>query len=145
MTICFDLDGTIANLYGVANWLDYLLASDPYPYKAAKPLCNLSVLARKLNNLQAQGHKLTVISWLSKNSTADYDNAVIAAKRAWLAKHLASVRFDNVLIVPYGVNKWSVCGADDAILFDDEEQNRHAWKNGKAYEPCHIMEVLKNL
>jgi len=145
MTICFDLDGTIANLYGVANWLNYLLASDPYPYKAAKPLCNLSALARKLNSLQAQGHKLIVISWLSKNSTADYDDAVIAAKRAWLAKHLASVRFDNVLIVSYGVNKWSVCGADDAILFDDEKQNRNAWKNGKAYEPCYIMEVLKNL
>ena len=31
-TIWFDMDGTIANLYGVDNWLDKLHASDASPY-----------------------------------------------------------------------------------------------------------------
>lgn len=31
MRICFDMDGTIANLYGVENWLDYLINKDTYP------------------------------------------------------------------------------------------------------------------
>lgn len=142
MTIWFDMDGTIADLYGVNGWLDYLLAHDATPYKVAKPLVNMNVLARKLNALRKQGYKVGIISWLSKNSTAEYDNAVTLAKRAWLAKHLASVAFDEIRIVAYGVNKWQACG--DGILFDDEEKNRKDWKDN-AFEPCHIMEVLKNL
>ena len=30
--IYFDLDGTLANLYGVENWLEYLIKEDTYPY-----------------------------------------------------------------------------------------------------------------
>lgn len=29
MKIWFDMDGTIADFYGVENWLDYLLDEDP--------------------------------------------------------------------------------------------------------------------
>ena len=31
MTIYFDMDGTIANLYGVESWLDFLQKEDAYP------------------------------------------------------------------------------------------------------------------
>ena len=31
MMIWFDMDGTIANLYGVENWLPMLRAYDPTP------------------------------------------------------------------------------------------------------------------
>ena len=34
--ICFDMDGTIANLYGVHNWLEMLRAEDPTPYALAE-------------------------------------------------------------------------------------------------------------
>ena len=30
--ICFDMDGTIADLYAVPNWLDKLRAEDASPY-----------------------------------------------------------------------------------------------------------------
>ena len=36
--IWFDMDGTIADLYGVENWLEMLIAEDPTPYAVAKPL-----------------------------------------------------------------------------------------------------------
>ena len=55
ITINFDMDGTIADLYGVENWLDYLIAENTRPYAIAKPLVNLSALARKLNALQRMG------------------------------------------------------------------------------------------
>ena len=84
MTIWFDMDGTIADLYGVQNWLDYLIAKDALPYEVAKPLVRLSALARVLNNLQRKGFKVGVISWLAKNSTADYDEAVTEAENAVL-------------------------------------------------------------
>lgn len=140
--IWFDMDGTIADLYGVENWLDMLRAYDATPYKLAKPLVNMSKLARKLNRLQRAGYKLGIISWLSKSSTPTYDEAVTTAKMWWLKKHLTSVHFDAINIVSYGVNKWEVCGA--GILFDDEERNRNAWKN-EAYHPDMMMDVLNKL
>ena len=63
--IYFDMDGTIADFYGVPNWLDYLNKDDTYPYKAAKPLVNMSLLARLLNHLQAEGWHIGIVSWLS--------------------------------------------------------------------------------
>ena len=144
MRICFDMDGTIADLYGVENWLDMLRASDPTPYRIAEPLLNLNALARALNRLQAYGYEIGIISWLSKTSTADYDEKVAEAKRGWLKKHLHSVHWDFVEIVPYGTDKNIVntCSAD--LLFDDEERNRENW-NGEAYNEKDILEILRNL
>ena len=132
ITINFDMDGTIADLYGVENWLDYLIAENTRPYAIAKPLVNLSALARKLNALQRMGYNLAVISWLSKSGSAEYNEAVTAVKMAWLAKHLPSVHWDRVTIVPYGTPKENFCFSPMDILFDDEERNRNNW-TGRAY------------
>ncbi len=144
MMIWFDMDGTIADLYGVQNWLDYLIAKDALPYEVAKPLVRLSALARVLNNLQRKGFKVGVISWLAKNSTADYDEAVTEAKLQWLNKHLASVEFDEINIVKYGTPKQTFAKSESDILFDDEERNRNEW-TGKAFDVNDILGVLKGL
>jgi hypothetical protein len=144
MTIWFDMDGTIADLYGVENWLDMLRANDPTPYATAKPLLRLATLAYMLNKAQANGYKIGVISWLAKNSNAEYDKAVTMAKLAWLAKHLKSVRFDYINIVEYGTPKQNFMNTKNDILFDDEQKNRENWL-GKAYTETEIMEVLKAL
>lgn len=139
--INFDMDGTIANFYGVEGWLDYILAKDATPYAMAKPLVNFSSLARILNRLQREGWKINIISWLAKNSDVDYDNRVTEAKKEWLAKHLPSVKWDKISIVAYGTPK-STCG--NGILFDDETPNRTEWK-GVAYDVENIIEILKAL
>lgn len=139
--INFDMDGTLANLYGVENWLDYLIAKDTTPYAVAKPLVNLSSLARVLNKLQRNGYTIGVISWLAKNSNTDYDREVTEVKIAWLKNHLPSVKWDKINIVAYGTPK-NTCG--NGILFDDEEPNRKEW-NGTAYDVDNIIEILKNL
>ena len=140
--IYFDMDGTLNRFYEVEGWLDMLIASDPAPYKLAAPLVNMNKLARKLNKLQRAGYKLGIISWLSKSSTPEYDEAVTAAKLWWLRKHLNSVKWDAVNIVAYGRNKWDVCG--EGILFDDEAPNREAW-GGEAFHPAEMMEILSSL
>lgn len=142
MTIWFDMDGTIADLYGVDGWLEDLINQNPRPYIEAKPLLNLSLLARRLNKLQKKGYKIGIISWLSKKDDIDYSVVVTKAKKKWLKKHLPSVKWDNINIVKYGMNKWEVCG--NGILFDDEEQNRSNWKND-SYEPKEILRILKKL
>ena len=143
-TINFDMDGTIADLYGVENWLDDLIASNTRPYEIAKPLLNLSALARRLNTLQRQGYRIAIISWLSKSGTAEYNKAVTKAKIDWLTTHLASVRFDEIHIVEYGTPKQNFLHNPTDILFDDEEKNRLAW-TGNAYDVGNILEVLRGL
>ena len=144
MRICFDMDGTIANLYGVDNWLAMLIAQDATPYKTATTLVNMNSLAKLLNKLQAKGYEIGIISWLAKNSTTNFDEEVTSAKKAWLKKHLKSVHFDFVEIVPYGTNKNIVCKTSTDILFDDEVGNRENW-NGIAYNVNEILSVLKEL
>ena len=139
--INFDMDGTLADFYGVENWLDYLINENPYPYEVAKPLINMSTLARRLNKLQREGYEINIISWLAKNSTEDFDKKVVDAKRKWLKKHLPSVKWNHITIVAYGVNK-SALGS--GILFDDEEPNRKMWGNG-AYDVHNILEILKEI
>lgn len=143
-TIFFDMDGTIADLYGVENWLDYLIASDAFPYEIAKPLIRLNALARILNRLQKQGYKVGVISWLAKNSNTDYDEKVTKAKKEWLKKHLASVNFDEIHIVKYGTPKQTFAKTENDILFDDEEKNRNDW-TGKTFDVNEIIEILKGM
>ena len=142
--IWFDMDGVLANLYGVDNWLDYLLASDPYPYEQAEPLINMNSLARILNRLQREGWYIGIVSWMSKNSTLDYETIVEKAKRDWLSRHLHSVHWNEINIVPYGTPKQTVVSITGGILFDDEAPNRERWQ-GKAYDETKIFEVLKSL
>ena len=142
--IYFDMDGTIANLYGQDDWLDRLIAKDESPYANATVLVNMSLLARYLNKLKAIGYTVGVVSWLAKGSTKDYDKKVIKAKTEWLARHLKSVEFDEINIVAYGTPKSTVVSITNGILFDDEEPNRKEWK-GKAYDETDIIGVLKAL
>ena len=143
-TIFFDMDGTIADLYGVDGWLADLINKDVRPYREAKVMHNMQALARVLNRLQREGNKVAIISWLAKNSTADYDEKVAQIKREWLSKHLASVHFDEIHIVKYGTAKQTFIHTEADILFDDEEQNRNNW-TGEAHNVHHIMKVLKSL
>lgn len=142
--IYFDLDGTLANLYSVDNWLDKLRAFDASPYMDAVPMVNMSLLARYLNRLHAIGYHIGIVSWTSKVSTNDYHEAVSNAKRKWLHKHLKSVQFDEINIIPYGTPKQEVVDMVGGILFDDEERNRTTWL-GQAYDVDNIIGVLKSL
>lgn len=147
MTIYFDMDGTLADLYGVENWLSYLKSFDPFPYIAAKPLIHLPTLARYLHQLQAAGWKIGIISWLSKTNNKAYDETVTKAKLEWLSKHLPSVSWDEIQIVSYGTSKSKVA-KDKGFLFDDEFPNLKDWLNnekGQAYFPDNILNILRLL
>ena len=142
--IYFDMDGTIANLYGVENWLDMLRKYSPTPYEQAKVMVNMSQLARVLNKLQKQGYHIGIVSWLSKCPTKEYNMAVAKAKYTWLYKHLPSVEFDEIKIVAHGTPKSTAVLYGGGILFDDEQGNRKEWK-GQAYDEKNILEILKKL
>ena len=141
--IYFDLDGTIADLYGVEGRLADLEAENVRPYAEAKPLLNLSLLARYIHKAQKMGYIVGIISWLSKCGSDAYNEAVTAVKREWLAKHLPSVEWDEIHIVKYGTPK-STCRSCPGILFDDEQRNLDEWGAG-AVIASNLLEILRNL
>jgi len=144
MKIWFDMDGTLADLYAVEGWLPMLRAYDPTPYEEAKPLVNMSLLARLMNKAQRiGGHEICIVSALSKESNEEYDEKVINAKKRWLGKHLKSVHFDEMRFVPYTFVKNDVNSGDD-MLFDDEARHLEKW-TGVAHHASEMIDTLKAL
>jgi hypothetical protein len=148
--ICFDMDGTIADLYGVPNWLQGLRAFDPSPYQQAEPMWDMEELNKVLEMLQAQGIEIRVISWLSKDSNRRYNEQVRQAKRNWLKKQ--NFVCNNVHLVKYGTTKANcirkyLAENELAILIDDNEQVRNGWNLGTTINPTeeNIIEILKSL
>lgn len=130
--IIFDMDGTIANLYGVDKWLDKLRAFDETPYLDAKPLYDMEILNTLLNKLKQNGYKIVVTSWLAKESNKEYDKKVRQAKREWLNKY--NFPFDEIHLVKYGTPK-AYCTKGKAnfqILVDDNTQVRFTFENYKS-------------
>ena len=146
MTIYFDMDGTIANLYGVDNWLSQLRAEDATPYAEAAPLVDMSELQLYLSILQNRGYKIGVISWLAKNSSKSYDKIVRKTKKEWLRATLPEIQFDEIHIVKYGTRKDYVAKDKFGIIFDDDERVREKWK-GLPINPNteDIIEKLKEI
>lgn len=144
MTFYFDMDGTLNQFYSVPNWLEYLENADTTPYAIAKPAINFSLLARRIHQIQRKGYNVGIISWTSKGGTDEYNANVTAIKRAWLKKHLPSVEWNEITIIPYGTPKHDYANDKYAILFDDEKRNRDAWKSKTrlAYDETCIFEIL---
>lgn len=127
--IYLDMDGTIADLYGVENWLEDLIAGNERPYREAERL----VEEEELAELVADGYELAIVSWLAKNSNKEYDRKVRNAKREWLKANYPNIKFTEIHIVKYGTPKSKVVN-ERGLLIDDEIPNRREWK-GVAVDP----------
>lgn len=148
--ICLDMDGTLCATYDVPNWLEKLRAYDASPYLMAQPMWDMEELAFLLEVAQHRGIEVRIITWLSKESTKEYDDMVRIAKRAWLKAH--NIPIDHFHGVAYGATKAdsvrkALPNGDTAILFDDNAKVRAGWHLGETYDPnaCDICEVLKNI
>lgn len=126
MNIFFDMDGTIANLYNIKDWLYKIIDEDSSPYIEAVPLGDLSKIADICKELQNKGIKIGVISWLAKNGSKEYNSKVRKAKRAWLKENFP-VALDELHIVKHGYPKRKVAGKNGDILIDDEIENIKNW------------------
>lgn len=148
--ICFDMDGTIADLYGVEGWLPALENGIVFPYEIAKPMWDMIRLAEVLNELRAREIEIRIISWLAKNSTDTYKDEVRQAKVEWLDR--MGFPYDKAHFVQYGSTKADSVRrylADDecAILVDDNRKVCNGWHLGETINPteCDLIEALKSL
>jgi hypothetical protein len=87
-----------------------------------------------------------VTSWLSKESTKDYDREVRKAKREWLEKY--NFPFDEIHLVKYGTTKANCTRALGGyqVLVDDNEAVRKGWTLGHTINANNnIIEELLSL
>ena len=148
--ICFDMDGTIAQLYTVPNWLARLNAQDPTPYLEAEAMWNMAQLAKILSALQNLGIEIRIITWLSKESTEEYKNAVREAKKEWLENY--DFPYDHFHGVQYGATKAdsirkALAPNETAWLIDDNAKVRKGWHMGETIDPTNVdlLELLSSL
>lgn len=131
--LIFDMDGTIAALYNVENWLPKLRAEDASPYAEAAPMWDMSALCAKLKDLDAW--EVVIVSWGSKNATPHFDEEVKKVKIDWLQRYDFPVARRNIHIVPYGTPKqrYKARKSSRSILIDDNQEIRDKFSS---YENC---------
>ena len=148
--LCFDMDGTIADLYAVNGWLEQLRAYNPNPYRVAEPMWDMVELANAIQAIQEIGVKIVIITWASKDSTREYDMAVRQAKLEWLEE--MGFPYDFFHCVKYGTTKANTIRKymeidETAILIDDNDKVRNGWSLGETINPTDtdIIEFIRGL
>ena len=145
-TLVFDMDGTIADLYAVNDWLENIIAENVRPYVIAEPMYNMNKLVNVINRLKENGWRVAIVSWTSKCGSKEYNKAVRRVKKEWLDRY--NFPYDELHVIKYGTPK-SYCMKKTGgfqILFDDEEPNRKAWRNGLTVNANEdIYKILKNM
>lgn len=141
--IYFDMDGTIADLYGFDGWLDYLHAEDVKPYAEARPLVDMDALNAICEALAARGVVIGVISWTAMGGSREYNAAVRKAKRAWINEYLPCV--SEFHVVKYGTPKHHVRKVERSILVDDNADVREAWRGETIDATKDILNALSRL
>ena len=145
-TIVFDMDGTIADFYGVNGWLDDLQNENTRPYDIAEPLYDMDAFNAIIDVLKLQGWRIVVTTWLAKGSTKAFDDAVRASKLQWLQRY--DFKYDEIHLVKYGTTKANCTRKIGGfqVLVDDNEKIRKGWRLGDTINANeNIIDALINL
>ncbi len=145
--IAFDMDGTIADLYAVENWLDKLNNEDASPYGEAQPMWDMQALREVLLVLIEKGWEVRIITWLAKDSSEWYKDEVREQKKDWLDYY--NFPYEKCHMVAYGTTKANCIRhmAESAILIDDNAKVRDGWTLGETLDPtnCDLIAELWKL
>lgn len=141
--IYFDMDGTIADLYGYNNWLELLRAEDTTPYEKCDILVNLEEMREVLDALISMGITIGVISWGAMGGSREYCKRTRKAKLEWCNKFFPNT-FTEFHVVKYGTPKHHVRKIKDSILVDDNKEVRDAWR-GETIDATNAKEMINAL
>lgn len=141
--VYFDLDGTLAALYDVPQWLEKLHAEDATPYAQAKPLVNMVELAALIVQLRRKGFTVGVISWGAMGGSVEYTRQVKKIKRLWCNNF--GLSFDEFHVVKYGTPKHRVAKIKNAVLVDDNEKVRTLWSLGQTIDASDAKQMIESL
>lgn len=129
--VYLDMDGTIADLYGIKNWLYRLRHEDQTIFLECKPMITETEL---LKRFPTEDYEIRIMSMTPKGASANYCINVAKQKDAWLDKYFPSIT--KRIYRVYGHNK-NLRNSINAILIDDSETIRNSW-GGTAINPAEL-------
>lgn len=141
--LIFDMDGTIADLYNVENWLEKLRAEDASPYRDAKPMYDMDTLNVILDIFHGMGYRIVVVSWGAMDATREYNKAVKRAKLDWLNSH--GFPYDEVHVVKYGTPKQNFIKDNLSILIDDNDEVRASFLKSTRGQERQVIDAKQNI
>ena len=134
----FDMDGTIADLYKIENWLE-LLEKEQLDFSLAKPIFDNDFINRVIE-LKKKGFYIQIITWLPHSTSIEYQSMVSRQKLEWIRKYFPII--DSYYILPYGKNKTGMCNKYDLnFLIDDNVEVVNSW-NESFKDKNEIVETL---
>lgn len=129
--VYLDMDGTIADLYSIENWLPRLRNEDSKIFLECKPM----ITEEKLFQIFPENEYLIkILTMTPKDCTNEYHENVKEQKAKWLQKYFP--KLSNQIYMHYGFNK-NLKNSAGAILVDDSEPIRKSWK-GTALNPAEL-------
>lgn len=131
INVYLDMDGTIADLYNINEWLPRLRACDETIFLECKPLITEDAL---LAYFPASMYAIKILSMTPLGASDEYCKNVEAQKDAWLDKYFP--KLTKRIYRKYGHNK-NLRNSENAILIDDSEPIRNSWR-GKAINPTEL-------
>lgn len=126
--VYLDMDGTIADLYGITGWLESLINEVEGLFLNCKPFITERDL---LEYFPKEEFELRICSMTPKNASKEYCEKVINEKNEWLNKYFPSIT--HRVYLEYGTNK-NLKNCKNHILVDDNKTIRDNFK-GLALEP----------
>lgn len=137
ITVYFDLDNTLFNLYGKENWLEMLENEKPGVFNAGKEnqgfLPELDV--KKLYNMIEQCQRLSInfgiITWLPFAASPEYEEICRKEKMEWIDLNLPMIT--DIKIIPYGIEKQKAITKRSRAMYliDDNTEVCKAWETAK--------------
>lgn len=129
--VYLDMDGTIANLYKINNWLERLQRED----KTIFLECEKMVSQEKLFEIfPKKSYEIIILSMTPKNCSEDYHKQVASQKNKWLDKNFPLL--NKRIYLKYGYNK-NLKNSKNAILIDDSKAIRDTYK-GITIDPMEL-------
>jgi hypothetical protein len=125
--IYFDMDGTVADLYGEKNWLDNLRKEVCGSFINLRPLVDMTELSMVCHQLMNLGYSFGVITWLPMGASYEFERVCEEEKRAWVEEFMPWV--SEFYAQSYGVPKQYAPSkrAAEMILVDDNAEVRAMW------------------
>ena len=126
--VYLDMDGTIADLYGQAGWLEALRTEQDGLFSKCEPLTTQEEL---LSYFPTEHFEIRICSMTPKEASDEYCERVIKEKNEWLDKFFPIIT--TRIYMRYGYNK-NLKNSKNHILVDDNETIRQNYK-GLALPP----------
>lgn len=139
----FDMDGTVADLYGREGWLESLQLEESGMFLNLKPLFNPRTFSTICQKLISQGWSIGIITWLPLNASIQYMEVVAKEKWLWAMRFMPYISEFHTL--PYGTPKQyaSFQKAQQMVLVDDNYEVCEMWNTPTQRQSIQILAITQ--